>query len=137
MTQSFDELYAPKAMTLDELFAAIRPPPVLPVQYPPPDSNVDPWARIASAANMPQPTSQDWFRGGMQSAPFNGINDSSGLGYSEISNAGRASIPNDDLLTHILARPSTGLRPLPDYSAAPQTLPPGFGRCTAGAAQRG
>jgi hypothetical protein len=35
MTQSFDELYAPKAMSLDELFAAIRPPPLKPVEYDP------------------------------------------------------------------------------------------------------
>ena len=35
MTQSFDEIYAPKAMSLDELFAAIRPPPLKPVEYDP------------------------------------------------------------------------------------------------------
>ncbi len=34
MTKSFDELFAPKAMSLDELFAAIQPPPLLPVSYP-------------------------------------------------------------------------------------------------------
>ena len=32
MTRSFDELYPPRAMTLDELFAAIQPP-LLPVGY--------------------------------------------------------------------------------------------------------
>ena len=34
MTKSFDEIYAPKAMSLDELFAAIQPLPLLPLSYP-------------------------------------------------------------------------------------------------------
>ena len=56
MPQSFDEQYAPKAMSLDELFAAIRPPPLLPVRYGPSDDDAYAPASSAPAANMPQAT---------------------------------------------------------------------------------
>src|SRR6266700_6000884 len=56
MPQSFEELYAPKEMSLDELFAAIRPPPLLPVRYGPSDDDAYAPASSAPAANMPQAT---------------------------------------------------------------------------------
>jgi hypothetical protein len=61
MTKSFDELYAPKAMSLDELFAAIRPPPLLPVRYEPSDNSNFVSASSPSAANIPQAISPDRF----------------------------------------------------------------------------
>jgi len=54
--QSFDELFAPKAMSLDELFAAIRPPPLLPVRYGPSDDDAYAPTSSSPAANMPQAT---------------------------------------------------------------------------------
>jgi hypothetical protein len=55
MTKSFDELYAPKAMSLDELFAAIRPPPLLPVSYPPSDNSdfMSPSSRVCTQLGIP------------------------------------------------------------------------------------
>jgi hypothetical protein len=55
MPISFDELFAPKPMTLDELFAAIRPPPLLPVSYPPSDNSDFMSQTSSSGVNMPQP----------------------------------------------------------------------------------
>ena len=71
MTKSFDELYAPKAMSLDELFAAIRPPPLFPANYQPSDDNsaFTPGSS-ASAANMRQPIPPDRSWAGVQSAPL-------------------------------------------------------------------
>ncbi len=74
MTQSLDELYAPKAMSLDELFAAIQPPPLLPVSYPPSDNSDFMSAISASAANVPQPISPDRLRGGLLPAPLEQLN---------------------------------------------------------------
>src|SRR6266576_3139843 len=74
MTQSLDELYAPKAMSLDELLAAIQPPPFLPVSYPPSDNSDFMSAISASAANVPQPISPDRLRGGVRPAPVQQLN---------------------------------------------------------------
>lgn len=52
MTKSFDELYAPKAMSLDELFAAI---------YEPSDNSNFVSASSPSASNIPQAISPDRF----------------------------------------------------------------------------
>ncbi len=71
MTQSLDELYAPKAMSLDELLAAT---PFLPVSYPPPDNSDFMSAISASAANVPQPISPDRLRGGVRPAPVQQLN---------------------------------------------------------------
>src|SRR5258708_470499 len=75
MTKSFDELYAPKAMSLDELFAAIRPPPLFPANYQPSDDNsaFTPGSS-ASAANIPQPISPDRLWAGVQPAPLRPVN---------------------------------------------------------------
>jgi hypothetical protein len=59
MTKSLDELFAPRAMSLDELFAAIRPPPLLPVRYEPSSYNASMAASSASGVNMAQPISPD------------------------------------------------------------------------------
>src|SRR6266700_283920 len=120
MTQSFDELFAPKAMSLDELFAAIRPPPLLPVSYPLSDNSDFMSPSSAAGANMPQPIPSDRLWAGVQPAPLQKLNypDAPGNGNDEA-----LSIQSDDLLNHILARQGAGLRPLPDYTTAAQTLP--------------
>ncbi|HYK80857.1 MAG TPA: hypothetical protein VEU95_14580 [Micropepsaceae bacterium] len=69
MTRSFDELFAPKAMSLDELFAAIRPPPLLPVSYPPSDNSDFMSPSSGPGVNKPQPISQDRLRDGLLPVP--------------------------------------------------------------------
>ncbi len=70
MTQSFDELFAPKAMSLDELFAAIRPPPLLPVSYPPSDNSDFMSSRSVAGVNAPQSIPLDRLWGGVPPAPL-------------------------------------------------------------------
>src|SRR6266700_5983873 len=123
MTKSFDELFAPKAMSLDELFAAIQPPPLLPVSYPP-SGNIDFMSpSFAGGVNAPQPIPLNQFMPRTTPAPQDTYN----FGYpgSGVPGNGNdealASIESDDMLNHILARQAAGLRPLPDYSLAVQT----------------
>src|SRR5712671_580369 len=114
MPQSFDELFAPKAMSLDELFAAIRPPPLLPVSYPPSDNSDFMSPSSAAALNMPQSIPSDRLWAGVQPAPLQKLNYPSAPGNG--NDEPLASIQSDDLLNHILTRQAAGLRPLPDYS---------------------
>jgi hypothetical protein len=74
MTKSLDELYAPKAMSLDELFAAIRPPPLLPVRYEPSGNNASVQASSPYASNMPQPIPRDRLWSGVQPTPLTALN---------------------------------------------------------------
>jgi hypothetical protein len=74
MTKSLDELYAPKAMSLDELFAALRPPPLLPVGYGSSDNGASMPASSAPAANMAQPIPLNLLLGGAQSVPLTQLN---------------------------------------------------------------
>src|SRR5947207_6686990 len=99
MTQSFDELFAPKAMTLDELFAAIRPPPLLPVSYPPSDNSDFMSPSSAAGVNTPQPIPLDKILAGATRSPVNMSN----FGYPRSGGPGNgndealASIESDDL----------------------------------------
>ena len=79
MTRSFDELYPPRAMTLDELFAALQPPPLLTLGYDPPGpiSHDRLWAGVQPAPLTPlrDPTndaelnpSDDWQKRGRDTA---------------------------------------------------------------------
>ena len=72
--QSLDELYAPKAMSLDELFAAIQPPPLLPVGYEPSDSSASPPASFSSDANTTQQIPPDRLSARVQPNPFATLN---------------------------------------------------------------
>src|SRR6266567_1346124 len=74
MTQAFDELFAPKAMSLDELFAAIRPPPLLPVSYPPSDNSDFMSSRSVAGVNAPQSIPLDRLWGGVPPAPLKPLN---------------------------------------------------------------
>src|SRR5258708_35379965 len=74
MSQSFDDQFAPKAMSLDELFAAIRPPPLLPISYPPSDDSDFMSSRSVAGVNAPQsiPLGRLW--GGVPPAPLTPLN---------------------------------------------------------------
>src|SRR4051812_46644050 len=94
MTRSFDEIYAPKAMSLDELFAAIRPPPLLPVSYPPSDNSDFMSPSSAAGLNATQPISQGRLSTGAQPAPLNIFN----FGYP---GSGAPGNRNDEALSLI------------------------------------
>ena len=68
MTQSSDELYTPKAMSLDELLAAIRPPRLLPLGYGTSDNSAPP-ASFASGTSTPQPVQPDRLWAGEGAGP--------------------------------------------------------------------
>jgi murein DD-endopeptidase MepM/ murein hydrolase activator NlpD len=115
MTRSLDELYAPKAMSLDELFAAIRPAPLKPGTYPPSDNGGFTPADFA-AMNAPQPIAPDRLWAGVQPGPLNGFNYAGHSGFAGpggpdsrgAMNDAVASIHNDDLLDQTLARQAAG-----------------------------
>jgi hypothetical protein len=120
MTKSFDELFAPKTMSLDELFAAIRPPPLLPLNYPPSDNSDFMSPSFAGGVNAPHPIPLNQFLPRTTPAPHDTYNfGDPGSGWPGNGNdQALASIDSDDLLNHILARQAKGLPPTPDYSSA-------------------
>src|SRR5258708_38039084 len=102
MTQSLDELYAPKAMSLDELFAAIRPPPLLPVRYEPSGNSDSLATSSGSAGNLPQQIPQDRLWAGAQPAPLSSFPENRSFGGHLVDNAldiaGKAwTLPNTAL----------------------------------------
>lgn len=132
MTQSFDELYAPKAMSLDELFAAIRPPPLLPVSYAPPDNSDFMSSSSASGVNMPQPISPDRLWAGMRPMPLAPLNvapedaprqswQSLGTSIPRLQPIAAAGPPQNANSSSATSNPPLKYWPVPDYG----TLNPG------------
>jgi hypothetical protein len=87
MTRSLDELYVPKAMSLDELFAAIRPPPLLPVGYGPSGNSGSTAPSFAPAANTAQPIPPDRLWAGVQPVPLSSFPEDQSFGSRLVDNA--------------------------------------------------